>query len=103
MKYYAIRQKSTGFYLPADRYRRRVGGGYTHDEPQPISLCAPRLFRQSGSARRALTWWLKGITSVSIVGRSAYGDERGEDWHTDRKPHRNPKDMEVVKIELKEA
>lgn len=54
-RFIAIRQKSTGFFLPA-----RSSYGFTHDEPVPPDESPPRLFRERRAASNALTAWLCG-------------------------------------------
>lgn len=53
MKFYAIRQKSTGLFMPAGRSR-----GFTHDEP--TARVPPRLFMMKQHAQSALNCWLMG-------------------------------------------
>ncbi len=60
MKFWAIRQVSTGNYLPEAK------GGYTYTMPSPSS--PPRLFNNRAAARRALTAWLKGKWVAHNVG-----------------------------------
>lgn len=88
--YYAIRQKSTGFYMPSGRRR-----GFTRDNPVDVKVTPPRLFRRKQDAVSALQWWLEGITTVY---RSFDGDE---DWNTKKEDNRNADDMEIVIVELR--
>lgn len=90
-KRWAIRQKSTGFYLPQSSRKRH---GYTHDEPVTLesNLC-PRLFARQQDAKTALTWWLKGETTVGWTTDD-------EDWHTQPKAERNAEDFEVVNLKF---
>ncbi len=59
MKYFAIRQKKTGFFLPQSD--RTVRAGHTHMEPRHPEAVPPRLFTREQDAKCALTWWLKGV------------------------------------------
>lgn len=103
---WAIRHKPTGNYLSEVGPRM----GYTGTDPEPMgdgSAWTPRLFASEAAAKRSLTWWLKGITSVSRYGSSMYGDT-DETWST-LPPvsseyytyvDRNAEDMEVVRLKL---
>lgn len=93
--YYIIREKSTGKWLPEVAGTR---GGYTHT--QPVAHLPPRLFVHSSAAQRALTWWLKGITSVDRF-RDSYTLEYDETWRLDEMPERKKENMEVVPVLLK--
>lgn len=94
-KLYAIRQKSTGFFLP------EIHKGYTYSEPEDAQLAysVPRLFVTEGGAKRALAWWLKGVTSV-YRGKDYWG-EYDETWNLKVEEHRKAEDMEVVPVVLK--
>lgn len=88
---FAIRHKPSGGHLP------EVGRGYTFSEPSVDRI--PRLFESASAAKRALTWWLKGGTSV--LRSKDYWGEYDETWqHTDI-PNRKAEDMEVVPVLLK--
>jgi hypothetical protein len=96
---YAIRQKSTGWYLP--RPYGRAGRGGSHMEPTPIGgrtmfgPAEPRLFDTERSARNALIQWLKGKWVAE-----RYGDEYDFEETIDiiPQPHRDKDDMEIVPI-----
>jgi hypothetical protein len=94
---YAIRQKSTGNFLPQAHDGR--GKGFTRDEPVPASEHLPRLFALKQSARAALRWWLQGITSRCYSGGSLE-DEPYEDTKTVLVPTRRAEDMEIVVVRL---
>lgn len=98
MTYYAIRHIPTGHFLPATARRR----GFTYDEPSHPGLFPPRMFTSLGAAKVALTWWLKGHTSVHRSGSSDWGDDYDEYWHTEAKVERRREDMEVVALALQE-
>jgi len=93
---YAIRQKSTGHFLPQARYARR--GGFTHDEPVPATERPPRLFSLARHAKCALTNWLPGSTEV--ITTYSYDGEPDFDFKTTPKPDRKIEDMEVVPAKL---
>lgn len=89
--FYAIRQKGTQKCLP------ELGrGGKTWLEP--VIGLPPRLFCDERAAKVALTWWLRGITTVTRTRDwDGYYDEA---WHTEPEPHRKAEDMEVIPITL---
>ncbi len=72
MKYklYAIKQKSTGNFLPQSD--RTVREGFTKMEPAFPLRIPPRLFTTERAAKCALTWWLKGEVGLHT--------ETDEDW-----------------------
>lgn len=94
MKYYAIREKSTGFFLP-----QKIKGscrGYTFEVPK--AKCVPRLFMSRLGACAALRAWVQGEWyrkfSTSWEGETDEGIEV--------KPvlNRRVEDMEVIEINL---
>ena len=93
-EFYAIRHKTSGGLLP-ELYGLRAG--YTHTEPDTYSV--PRLFITESGAKRALTWWLKGVTSVSRG--TDYEGHYDETWGTHEMPERKAEGMEVVIVLLK--
>lgn len=94
---YAIRQKSTGFYLPAPRGRGGRGG--THVEPCAADTPGyePRLFHTMHAARVALTYWLAGRVTVSSY-TDGWSGEYDESWYVEPVPGRVRDDMEVVAV-----
>jgi hypothetical protein len=99
---YAIRQKSTGYYLPEPT--GRAGRGGSHTEPVPESCNNVRLFSSSLSAKRALTSWLQG-KFVNVIGYEPEewgGNVRPyvEGIEIQPQPHRVKEDMEIVSIQL---
>lgn len=94
MIYYAIRQKSTGFFLP------EVGSCYTRSEPTDIKEKTPRLFLKESSAKSALFYWLHGV----YISKYSYGGyEDGSSWdgfEVNKVDGRNKDDMEIVKFHL---
>jgi len=92
---YAIQHIPSGGYLP------EVGKSYTRSEHSTKGI--PRLFASAGGAKRALAWWLKGITTVRMVapGFSWDGsDDPEEDWDILNMPERKAEDMKVVPVVL---
>jgi len=100
---WAIRHIPTGGYLPEVGHLRM---GYTGTEPEPMKNGAfsPRLFAAKGHAKRALTWWLKGITSRTVS--QSWDHEYDEVWHTVMPVSskyvdhviRRPEDLEIVEV-----
>ncbi len=98
-EYWVIRHKPSGGYLPVLPSGLRAG--YTHTEPSTFDI--PRLFMDAAAAKRALTWWMKGVTSVDryqSTNPDSWG-EVNEDWHEQEMPDRKLEDMEVVPVLLK--
>lgn len=95
-EYWVIRHKPSGGYLPGLSSGLRAG--YTHTEPDLHAI--PRLFGNAAAAKRALTWWLKGVTSVDR-SRDSFTLEYDETWHEEAMPERKPEDMEVIPALLK--
>lgn len=95
---FAIRQKSTGFYLP--NVKGRKGGTYV----TPKADCIPRLFKQERSAKVCLNWWLRGEVQAELEtdewSREQYSSGPGD---VKPVPSRIPEDMEVVKMCLAEV
>ncbi len=98
MDVYTIRHKPSGGFLPEIAGTR----GYTHTEP--VTHLPPRLFVAARDAQVALTWWLKGITSVTRgwTEIAFEGREYDESWHLQEMPNRKADDMEIVHMYLKE-
>lgn len=97
MKCWAIRQKSTGYFLPM-RWKRACG--YSYDEPTEGAF--PRLFPSEKSANSALSAWLRGTWSEPK-------EYDHDEWsHTEyvrifspvSVEGRSKDDMEVVAMEL---
>lgn len=97
--YFAVMQKSTGKFLPGVKTR----GGYTHTEPQPFSLFPPRLHMHAGSARRAMTAYVKGRHMHKRYGESnfeSFGPEYVDSIEVAKDSARDPNDFVVVTIHL---
>ena len=88
MTYYAIRQISTGWFLPTTRFNR----GFTHTKP--TEDCIPRLFDNKRGAVMALEWWLDGRYSSDEDGCIF----RVREQHQPR--DRDPNDMEIVEMSV---
>lgn len=104
MKYWAIRHKPTGYYLPEPLSGQSGKPGYTSTEPCSPEQLPPRLFCTEGGAHKALTWWLKGKVYVSktFVPSSFLGPEEYEEtWSIHEEPERKKEDMEVVPMVLR--
>jgi hypothetical protein len=94
MFYYAIQQKSTGYFMPQPGRNR----GRTHDEPIPGP---PRLFTRKRDAQTALDWWIEGKHFVSFTP-PGLEEDASENWYCERVPERVEmiKDLEIVEIIL---
>lgn len=82
---YAIRQVSTGFYLPMPPHSKRKRTPATHDEPTANAI--PRMFQSRKNAILSLQLWLRGKAGPS--GRAATPV-----------PARQAEDMEIVRLYL---
>lgn len=87
MIFYAIRQRSTGWYMPQQRY------SYGSTGTEPLPRCVPRLFKTYHAANCALHWWLLGARHKDIDGGVVL--QVVPDRHND--------DMEIIKVELTET
>jgi hypothetical protein len=92
---WAIRQKSTGLFMPSARSngKRR---GFTHDEP---TGGPPRLFKLERYAKSALKAWLSG-EMVESGGYDSWTGEYDIDVKVKPRPERKAEDMEVVKVSI---
>jgi len=101
IKVYAIRQISTGWFMPATAPQRHRQRGYTRDEP--TERCVPRLFLQRKYAKLALRAWLKG----AWIETHAPGDYHGQLEPTGMEivpvEGRKSEDMEIVQLIIVEA
>jgi hypothetical protein len=100
-KYWIIRSKKTGAYLP--ELEKPTRGGYTHTEPSTV--LKPRLFTTERGAKNALWWWLRGEVTVRVTMADfgAFDPEPSEDWQTNAKPDRKAEDMEVIPVILSDV
>jgi len=83
---WAIRQQSTGYYMPSAKGRHGTGG--TELEPGPTKT--PRLFDTERAAKIALNYWLQGKAVTDEAGVSGFARVRG----------RNPNDRAVVPVRV---
>jgi hypothetical protein len=99
MSLYAIKQLSTGYYLPQPRNSRGtiLAKGYTHVEPSPTE--PPRLFNRYSSAQSSLNYWLKGKMGYEYVAydHSTWPDKSRE-LTIRPMPTRVPTDFKVVHV-----
>lgn len=98
MQVWAIRQKSTGYYLPI--LKGRAGGSWL--EPTPD--CLPRLFTSERNAKLALRAWLEGHWKT-VSTMSSYENFDYDDIELTIVPvqGRSAEDMEVVPLNLVEV
>lgn len=94
---WAIRQISTGKYLPMRWKRAR---GYSFDEP---SFAFPRLFPSQRSASSALAAWLQGEWKMDSLRSGEYGEEIERFWAPEPVEGRMREDFEIVQFELVET
>jgi hypothetical protein len=87
--WYILRHKPTGGFMP------EVGGSYTASKPSHYPK-SPRMFHDERAAKIALSWWLKGRTTVTYY---AAEDSEGE-WRTKPDPTRQREEWEVVAVGL---
>lgn len=89
---FAIRQISTGYFMPAHFGTR--SHRYSSDVPTPN--CIPRIFPSRASARVALSDWLRGEWKLEV---SRYGwDDCEQDLVVVPVEGRNEDDMQVVAL-----
>lgn len=109
--FYAVRQISTGFYIP--RPQRSDGRGGSFSEPfnfhnreenlirRPkmsqhfVKTAQPRLFTEERAAKIFLTTWLKGRWKCY---RSGSYDDYDEEVYIEKDPNRTVIDMEIVPV-----
>lgn len=93
MNIYAVRQKSTGLFIPRLPTGKRRGGSSL----EPSNEREPRFFHNKIAARAFISNWCQGIMKNHL-------DYEGEpDLIIIKQPHRNKDDMEIVKFELIET
>lgn len=84
--YYAIRVRGTDKYMPQLSSE--------HSLAEPESGVLPRLFHRMQDARTSATIWKKGLVKVQDSGKRI-------DW--EEIPDRKELDLEIVKVEVREA
>lgn len=87
---FAIRQKSTGWWMPP--FPGRAGG--THVEPKADAI--PRIFRREQDAKAALDWWLEGKVTTRYYADGCFDG----DLVFRKQAHRNAVDMEIVRVSV---
>lgn len=92
--WFAIRQISTGAFLPSV-----ASYGFTRQEPSFTH--PPRLFKDKSNATQALQWWLKGEAyEHSRFIEDDMGGTRDVEIRVVPRRDRNPNDFEVVIVRL---
>lgn len=97
MKFWLIRHKPTGFYLPQPDGRMERGG--SHVEPADKNEQEPRLFKSRRAATNALGQWLRGKFTRGS-GYDSLNHEYYEDISVTPVPSRVKADMEIVELEM---
>lgn len=90
---FAIRQKSTGYWMP--NYPGRAGGTWM----EPKAAAIPRLFHRKQDAQNALDWWLRGEARWEKTSSGPDFDE-GWDLMSHKVPGRSADDMEIVAVHV---
>lgn len=85
---WALRQKSTGFYIPAPTRGTGVRAGISEFEPTDDGK--PALYSTQAAATQALRVWLKGIHRLELYAG----------MHVTPIASRRADDMEVVAVQL---
>lgn len=96
---WALRQKSTGFYIPAPTRGTGVRAGISEFEPTGDGK--PALYGSQASAKLALGQWLRGVQrqDYRIVGAGPDEDVRFQ-MRVTPVASRRADDMEVVPVKL---
>lgn len=95
MIFYAIRQKSTGFFLPQIPRKK----GYTFTDPEDPTKVIPRFFRRKQDAQCALKYWLAGKYDAKYTGCEDYTVEL-VGFEVIPVPSRKSEDMEVIEVSI---
>lgn len=100
IKYYFIRHKPTGYFLPEPAGRMGRGGSWV--EPCNPGDKIPRLFHTKLSAQRALSSWLRGRVHHSS---GVYHDWEGapdywEENSIEKVSSRKRDEMEIIEREI---
>lgn len=94
---WALRQKSTGFYIPAPTRGTGVRAGIS--EFEPTDGPTPALYGTQRAAALALGTWLKGIHRSEPV-TDERGNYEGYEMGVTPVASRRADDMEVVPVQL---
>ncbi len=104
IKFWLIRHKPTGGYLPEPA--GRMGRGGSHVEPvlhTEDPATTPRIFSSERAAKNALVAWLRG-KYVAKRGRYAGGPDSIEEYYEDVEivgvPSRKREEMEIISADL---
>jgi hypothetical protein len=92
MKVYAVRQKSTGLFIPRLETGKRRGGSHL----EPSNEREPRVFHNRLAARTFLSNWLKGIYRHEVYMTMDGPEDDGNTIVP--QPHRKKEDMEIVEF-----
>ncbi len=95
---FAIKQKSTGLYIPGIEKGKRCGGSYQ----EPTAERLPRLFEHKKNAANFLAQWLLGHHKKTMEQCGEFGEDVRESIEIVHQPHRKKEDMEIVVFELME-
>jgi hypothetical protein len=93
MRTYAVRQKSTGLFIPVLKPGYKRGGSHS----EPTNEHPPRMFPSRKSAQAFLGNWLQGIHERGFIDEGGYEEDFIK---VIPQPHRNKNDMEIVEFEL---
>lgn len=99
MKVYAVRQKSTGLFIPRLETGKRRGGSYT----EPTDEREPRIFHNRLAARSFLGNWLQGKFQVHTPQYSSGFEPPEPELTVVKQPQRKKEDMEIVEFSLREC
>lgn len=101
MSWFAIKQKSSGFFIPQFPKNTSKGGTWL----EPTDKKPPRLFRRKQDAKAALDHWLKG--RLAHYRRMPAGpdfiDEGDYDEEYIPQAHRRAEDMVIVEVTIVEV
>lgn len=89
-RFYAIRHKPTGFFLPTINSR----SGSTQVNPK--EGCVPRLFTDELNARKTLNIWLKGSWKYEEGGWLNLPLKKV----IEERPERKPEEMEIIEVTI---
>jgi hypothetical protein len=98
--WFAIKQKSTGLFIPQFPKNTSKGGTWL----EPTDKSPPRLFRRKQDAKIALDHWLKGTITRLYRGPTPpdFIDEGDYDDYYEPVPSRKAEDMVIVEVEISE-
>ena len=96
MTFFAIKDTSTGYYLPQCKYKK----GRTWVELGEHEM--PRLFKRKSDARQALNQWLCGGSKYGIIPAT---HASSEEWEiiTTYNPTRIASNMVIIRVQIVEV